>query len=207
MTHHLKEAKKKTKALFEEALAHYHLKKVPEAMEMLSRCLDVAPDDSIARVYYERCKRFLETGIHESSGEAELSVHWDDSLAIGHTVIDNQHKSLFEHASKLLEAIGSAVDFSQLDNLIDFLNNYVIEYFDTEERLMDKINYPFLDLQISQHRQFTEHFKAFKEEIKQDLNTHRVFLIFKAQILVIDWLVNHTTKLDRHLGRFLKSKN
>lgn len=202
----LRDAKKKTRAIFEEALAHYHLKKIPEAMEMLSRCLDVAPDDSIARVYYERCRRFLETGIHESSGETGLSIHWDDSLAIGHDIIDNQHKSLFEHASDLVEAIGRADDYSQLINLIEFLSKYVIEHFYTEEKLMIEVNYPFLDLQISQHRQFTEYFTAFKEEIKKDLNTHRVFLLFRAQILVIDWLVNHTTKLDRHLGRFLKSQ-
>ncbi|MCX7965152.1 MAG: bacteriohemerythrin [Syntrophorhabdaceae bacterium] len=203
----LRKAKMETKGIFEEALAHYHLKKIPEAMEMLSRCLDMAPDDTVARVYYERCRRFLETGIHESSGEAGLTVHWDDSMLIGHPLIDRQHKSLIEHANSLIEAMGSAYDYSQLNNLIEFLSNYVIEHFQTEEKLMKEIDYPFVDLQINQHRQFTDYFTAFKEEIRKDLNTHRVFLLFKAQILVTDWLLNHTTKLDRHLGRFLKSQN
>ncbi|MCX7817318.1 MAG: bacteriohemerythrin [Syntrophales bacterium] len=200
----LRKAKMETKGIFEEALAHYHLKKIPEAMDMLSQCLDIAPGDTVARVYYERCKRFLETGIHESSGEAGLAVRWDDSMLIGHPVIDEQHKSLIEHASSLVEAMDRAYDYSQLNNLIEFLSNYVVEHFQTEEELMREIDYPFVDLQINQHRQFTDYFTAFKEEIRKDLNTHRVFLLFKAQILVTDWLLNHTTKLDKHLGRFLK---
>lgn len=200
----LKEAKKKTRAIFEQALAHYHLKKIPEAMELLYQCLNAAPDDSVARVYLERCQRFIETGIHESSGEAGLVVHWDDSIAIGHPVIDEQHRNLFEQANGLVEAMGKADDYSQLNNLIEFLSDYVVEHFATEEKLMKDIDYPFLDLQVNQHRQFRNHFMSFKEEIKKGLNIQRIFLLFRAQILVIDWLVNHTTKADRHLGRFLR---
>ncbi|HOJ43583.1 MAG TPA: hemerythrin family protein, partial [Syntrophorhabdaceae bacterium] len=92
-------------------------------------------------------------------------------------------------------------------NIIEFLSDYVVKHFKTEERLMLDIGYPFIDLQIEQHRRFTNYFTAFKEEIKKDLNTHRVFLLFRAQILVMDWLVNHTAKIDRHLGRFLKMKH
>ncbi len=202
----LREAKKKTKGIFEEALAHYHLKKIPEAMELLSQCLCEAPDDTVAQVYKERCQRFIETGIHESSGEVGLVVHWDDSIAIGNPVIDEQHRSLFEHANSLVDAIGKADDYSQLDSIIDFLSDYVVKHFKTEERLMVETGYPFLDLQIEQHRRFANYFTAFKEEIKKDLNTHRVFLLFRAQILVMDWLVNHTVKTDRHLGRFLRMK-
>lgn len=203
----LREAKQKTKGIFEEALAHYHLKKIPEAIELLSECLSAAPDDTVAQVYKDRCQRFLETGIHESSGEVDLIVHWDDSVATGNPVIDEQHHSLFEHANSLVDAIEKADDYSQLNSIIEFLSDYVVEHFETEERLMAEAGYPFLDLQIEQHRRFTKHFTAFKEEIKKDLNTHRAFLLFRAQILVMDWLVNHTVKTDRHLGRFLRMQH
>jgi hypothetical protein len=42
----LREAKRKTKGLFEEALAQYHFKEAPTALKLLSECLRQAPDDT-----------------------------------------------------------------------------------------------------------------------------------------------------------------
>ena len=199
----LREAKRSTKGLFEEALAHYHLKKAPEAMNLLSECLRQAPDDTAAQVYRDRCERFLATGVHESSGEVDLVIPWDVSLEIGDPMIDAQHRGLFEHVNGFVEAIGKSQDYAQLHTVIEFLDDYVARHFATEERCMAENSYPFLQLQIDQHRRFSRYFEAFKDEIRNDLNEHRVFLLFRAQILVMDWLVNHTSKLDRHFGKFL----
>jgi hemerythrin len=199
----LREGKRNTKALFEEALAHYHFKEVPKAMELLSACLRQAPSDTVAQVYRARCERFLSTGVHESSGEVDLIIPWDASFAIGHPEIDAQHRGLFEQAGGLVEAIGKSRDYKQLQKIIAFLDTYVARHFETEERCMAEKNYPFLQLQIDQHRRFSRYFEAFKDEIRKDLDAHRVFLLFRAQILVIDWLVHHTSRLDRHFGKFL----
>ncbi|MCX8022014.1 MAG: hemerythrin domain-containing protein [Syntrophorhabdaceae bacterium] len=203
----LKEAKTKTKNIFEEALANYHLKKIPEAMELLDHCVSIAPDDSVARIYLNRCQRFIDTGIHESSGEVGLVLHWDGSLAIGDPLIDGQHKSLFDHAGAFVEAVARANDYSELTDIVKFLNDYIDEHFTTEEQLMGDSGYPFLDYQIEQHRQFSKSFRLFQEEIKKDLDRHRIFLLFRAQILIIDWLVNHTSKIDKHLGVYLRHRN
>jgi hemerythrin-like metal-binding protein len=203
----LREGKCNTKDIFEEALAHYHLKEISKAKEMLLECLSQVPDDTAAQVYLSRCEHFLATGIHESSGEFDLIIQWNDSIAIGHPEIDAQHRELFEHTSKFVEAIAKSWDYSQLQTIIEFLDKYVTKHFETEERCMAEKNYPFLQLQIDQHRRFSRQFEAFKHEVKRDLNTHRVFLLFRTQILLIDWLVNHTTKLDRHFGKFLRQTN
>lgn len=201
----LKEAKRSTKSLFEEALAYYHFKKVPEARELLRKCLRKVPEDTVAQVYNERCERFLETGVHESSGEVDLIVPWGASFEIGDPIIDAQHKELFERTNDLIDAMGKSTDPKQLDRIISFLSDYVVEHFATEERRMEEAGYPFIKVQKEQHRRFTRYFKAFKNEIKKDLNEHRVFLLFRAQVLVVDWLINHTSKLDRHLGKFFKA--
>lgn len=199
----LREEKRKTKKFFEEALSYYHLKKVSEARELLNECLRLAPEDAVAWVYNKRCERFLETGIHESSGEVDLIMPWNSSFEIGDPLIDAQHKELFERTNALVDAMGKSNDYAQIDSIIAFLNDYVSEHFETEERLMAETGYPFIKLQKDQHKRFSKYFKAFKEEIKRDLNEHRVFLLFRAQILIMDWLINHTSKLDRHLGKFL----
>jgi hemerythrin len=199
----LREAKRKTKTLFEEALAQYHLKEVPAALDLLSECLREAPDDTVAHVYRARCEQFLKTGLHESSGEFDLTIRWDPSLTVGQAEIDAQHSGLFDFVRELVETMRNSRDQMQTHKAIDFVDGYIANHFRTEEKCMAKNNYPFLQLQIDEHRRFSRYFKGFKDDAKKDLDTRRTFLLFHAQVFLIDWLVNHTSKLDRHFGRFL----
>lgn len=200
----LREGKRKTKALFEEALAYYHFKDVSKAMSMLSTYLRQVPGDTVARVYHDRCKRFLKTGIHESSGEFDLAISWNKSLAMNHSVIDHQHRNLFNHARDFVDAITQSKSHSRVDTIMEFLDEYIHVHFETEERLMAEKNYPFLQMQIDQHRRFSKYFNGLKDEIGKKFITNRVFILFRVQLLIIDWLINHTGKLDTHFGKFLR---
>lgn len=199
----LRKAKQKTKGMFEEALAQYHFKEVPAALKLLSECLDQAPDDTAAQVYQARCERFMKTGVHEGSGECDLVIQWDSSLEIGHAEIDDQHRGLFDCVGRFVEAMRNSRDNKEIHSIIEFLDDYVAKHFETEERYMSEKNYPFLQLQRDEHRRFANYFKSFKEEITKGLNSRRTFLLFRVQILLIDWLVNHIAKLDGHFGKFL----
>lgn len=202
----LREAKRKTKIIFEEALAHYHFKDVSAAMGMLSECLRQVPDDTVARIYHERCERFLKTGIHESSGEFDLAISWNKSLAVDNSTIDDQHRKLFKHACGFVDAVNNSKDYERLYPVIEFLDEYIKVHFDTEERLMAEKGYPFLQMQIDQHRRFSRYFEELKNEIRKKFEANRVFILFRVQLLIIDWLINHTSKLDRHFGKFLRQQ-
>lgn len=202
----LRRAKRKTKSLFEEALAHYHLQDVSTARKLLSKCLRDVPGDAVANVYLKRCERFLKTGIHESSGEFDLTISWSPALAVDDSIIDEQHRELFAHARAFVEAVKISKKYSQVADVTRFLDDYIKIHFSTEERMMAEQNYPFLKLQIEQHRRFSAYFNALKNEIRENFNKNRVFLLFRVQILIIDWLLNHTGKLDRHFGKYLSER-
>jgi hemerythrin len=202
----LRLAKRTTKALFEEALAHYHFKEVPEALELLAECLRQAPGDTAAQIYRDRCERFQETGYHEGTGEIDLKMEWDESLAIGHDVIDGQHHALFNRVADFVSSVRQDHDYSRINSVIDFMDNYVRYHFDSEEQYMAESGYPFLPLQAQQHRRFSSYLAGFKQEVERDLSGHPTFLLFRTQVLVIDWLVNHVSKLDKHFGKFLLQK-
>lgn len=201
----VKEAKKETSKIFEEALACYHLKQVEDAQHLLNKCLDKNPDDAPAQLYLDRCKRFLENGAHEGTGEIDAEVVWDKSMEIGVKEIDDQHKELFVHSNTLLNAIKERKDQNEIEEVISFLNEYVEKHFKDEEEIMEEHNYPFLDFQKEQHENFVEHFKGIQNELKE-LKKSRSYLIFRIRLLVVDWIVNHTYKQDRHFGRFLKHR-
>ena len=200
----LRTAKQKTKADFEEALAFYHFKDVPKATKLLEKLLRRVPGDTVVKVYHERCLRFLKTGIHESSGEFDLAISWNKSMAIDHSLIDEQHRDLFIHTREFVEAVKTSKNYSQLRNVLEFMDKYIQVHFRTEERLMAQKNYPFLQMQVDQHRRFSRYFDGLRNEIKRNFETNRIFILFRIQVLIVDWLINHTSKLDLHFGKFLR---
>lgn len=199
----IKEAKKKSIKIFEEALACYHLKQVENARDLLHKCLVGNPEDIPARFYLDRCERFLAGGAHEGTGEIDKKIVWDKSMEVGIEKIDTQHQELFDYTNSLMNAIRERKDQNEVDKVITFLNQYVTTHFSDEEEIMQEHNYPFLSFQKEQHKNFINYFKAVEIELKE-MRDSRTYLMFRIQILISDWLVNHTCKADGHFGRFLK---
>ncbi len=71
---------------------------------------------------------------------------------------------------------------------------------------MNKYEYPFSRYQKMQHDNFRDVFSGLKEEISLLNDSNKLYTLFRIQLLVVDWLVTHTAKQDRHLGRFIKRK-
>ncbi len=198
----LRDAKERTIRTFERAIAYYYFRDVAKARDLFGQCLDECPDDTVAGVYRDRCDRFLETGIHEGTGEVDLAVAWSPGIAVGHPEIDEQHKKLFVATQEFVETVKKNRNFTYAAPLLRFLEEYTHDHFDKEYKIMEEHGYPFLDIQKEQHEVFIQQFEKLKIEIagSSDLN----FLLFKIQVLIIDWLIHHTSKSDRHFGRFLK---
>jgi hemerythrin len=198
----IREAKSKTIKIFEEALASYHLKEVEKAQDLLHKCFDANPEDVPVQFYLDRCERFLDSGVHEGTGEFDRDIVWDENMKVGVNKIDLQHQELFEYTNALMNAIRERKDQNEVEKVISFLNEYVINHFRDEEEIMREYNYPFLSFQKEQHKKFIKYFKGVKGELKE-MREGRTYIRFRIQLLVVDWLVNHTYKEDRHFGRFL----
>lgn len=68
---------------------------------------------------------------------------------------------------------------------------------------MRERRYPLLELQQQQHARFRKDFSYLEAELRDKLATQRTFMLFKIQLLVVDWIANHTMKLDKHFGKFI----
>lgn len=202
----IREGKKATLKIFEEALAHYHYKNIATAKSLLEKCLEINPGDKPARLYVDRCETFQSTGAHESTGELDFSVEWTNDFEFGVPSIDEQHQKLFQLSSELMKTIFKEKKADEVDKAISFLDDYIVNHFRDEERLMKEYEYPFINFQKWQHQKFTQHFVRFKKEIRVLDNNNRNFILFRVQLLLVDWLVRHTLKLDTHLGRYIKRK-
>ena len=202
----IRAGKEVSRRQFEEALAHYHYRHIPEAMNALRQCLEKNPADRPACVYLERCERFLATGVHESTGELKSDLVWTEEYRIGVPEIDAQHQELFQRANRLMHAVSNADRQKDIAELLEFLSSYVILHFAAEEELMRTYDYPFFPTQKFQHEKLKEYFGKIKEDLLTAAEEDRFYTVFRFQLLIVDWLINHTIREDKHLGKFLQGK-
>lgn len=196
-----RQAKKLLRPDFDRAVAWYHYGRVDEARPLLDRCVAMLPDDGASLEYVRRCAEFERTGFLEQAAEMKIYPVWGPEFSVGHETIDLHHQKLFESVSILMRMI-DAGDFSRIGSIVEFLAKYVHVHFRTEEELMKSCAYPFYVDHKAQHDRFALVFADLVRELQVGGHSG-VYVAFRVRILIVDWLLNHTTKADPHLSRFL----
>lgn len=134
-----------------------------------------------------------------------MAIIWTEDLATGVPLIDHQHKELFMRVNDLLEACHQGKAKDRVNQIVRFLENYVVTHFAEEERHMVASKYHGYAAHKAMHREFIESFGQLKKRIETDeigLTT-----VISTNKLVVDWLTNHIRKVDRELGTFLRDKS
>jgi hemerythrin len=85
-------------------------------------------------------------------------IRWDDDLEAGNSVIDSQHKRIFELA---VEAVDLARDPSEADKLRQVFEQFgsaLNEHCSYEESELARIRYPKLEQHVAEHRAMLSEF-------------------------------------------------
>lgn len=133
-----------------------------------------------------------------------MAIEWKEDLAIGVMDVDSQHKELFIKVNDLFNACNAGKGKEYIDNVIKYLEDYVVLHFSSEEKLQKQNNYPEHEKHKAQHDQFISDFQALKEKIEKSGVTG--LTIVQLNQVLVDWLINHIRKSDKALGAFLKEK-
>jgi len=132
-----------------------------------------------------------------------MGIEWRESLAIGVDAIDSQHKELLLRFDRLLNACQSGQGIEELRKLQGFLDEYVHTHFSDEEALQRENRYPAYETHRAEHIYFIEQLNKLKQETKEEgISTHHVV---ETNNMLLKWLLNHISKVDKELGAFLKS--
>jgi adenylate cyclase len=195
----LKQGKLATQDKFESALAYYHMRDPRSALQLLEECIKVAPDDHVAKIYIGRC-------MDRRSGNLDIlgePMDWKDEFQTGFDELDLHHKYLLSSMNQLIGAI-QCNDLDEAREAISHLSGQASMLFQLEEELMRQHTYPFVSDHLHEHKKFGEYFAVFSGAIEKG-SYDPTILLFRAQLILLDWFANHTTRSDRHLGRFLQS--
>ncbi|MGE5465933.1 MAG: hemerythrin domain-containing protein [Ignavibacteria bacterium] len=194
----LRAAKRKSRTLFETAIACFHLGYPDDAAAMLEECLAQAPEDRPARLYYERC------GSIGASARSDFIRPWSDDYRTGTESIDADHRRLLGAANALIEKLLA----NRRDNVGPALATLADEldaHFAAEEALMDEAGYPLLLEHAREHRRLRLSYQQFVARVDSGVDDYR-YLAFACQCIVADWLIDHAQKSDRALSTFLQRR-
>ncbi|MCX7793602.1 MAG: bacteriohemerythrin [Thermodesulfovibrionales bacterium] len=133
-----------------------------------------------------------------------MPLKWSDELSTGVNEIDAQHKELLKRLNMLREACREGRGKEIIDELILFLEDYIKIHFGLEERYMKQYNYPGIEFHIAQHRDLEKRFKELKADFEK--NGLRLVATLETNELLGQWWLNHISRTDKELGRYLRDK-
>ncbi|WP_448207537.1 bacteriohemerythrin [Azospirillum sp. sgz302134] len=129
------------------------------------------------------------------------TVTWQDAFGVGHTVIDADHKRLFELFNEFATAVNDNRADSEIQSVLAELLDYTDTHFDREERLMREHAYPDLAMHKTMHDTFVRQLHDVNNALDAGGEKGAFVLSFLAK-----WLSGHILGVDKKLGAFLKER-
>jgi hemerythrin-like metal-binding protein len=127
---------------------------------------------------------------------------WKPEYATGVAEIDAEHRTLFEMASELHQAMLDGHGPAVLGVSVDRLLRYTREHLEHEEQLMRGSGFAGLAEHVAEHDRLREKAVAMVQRFRDGERTMTIEL---AQF-VAAWLKGHTTTMDRAIAAHLRSR-
>ena len=128
-------------------------------------------------------------------------VIWNPSYSIGIKLVDDQHIELVKLTNKLFANCLEGREHSNKAFIATVKEavDYVGYHFSTEEKLMERVNYPEYAEHKNQHKDFVrEVFTKVEEFNAGKLRTPITFVYFLR-----DWVLHHIAVCDKKMGQYL----
>jgi hemerythrin len=137
-----------------------------------------------------------------------METEWSEDLSIGIEPIDSQHKELFRRIAALRAGLRSGQGRSALLETLDFLAEYVDVHFSSEEKYMQRYDYPNTFTHRQAHEKFIREIADYKKEMKSldAANEITSFLGIAVERRLADWLKDHIGVMDKKLGTYLAER-
>lgn len=131
-------------------------------------------------------------------------MKWSDDLSVGVEKIDEQHKALFDAVDNLYEACKAGKGRQNLEEMLNFLQNYATTHFRDEEKIQAESVYPDFQRHKELHRQFVEEFLALRKKVDDEGVT--IVAVSNVYSFVSNWLIRHIKLEDHKIGEFINKK-
>ena len=134
-----------------------------------------------------------------SERKAEDAFAFTDKYRTGITLIDEEHKRLFEIIRETNDLIKAELLHDKYDAIVQILRelkDYTIMHFEDEERYMEKIHYEGLELQRMAHTAFVDRLNEINLD---DVDRAQKEYLDELLEFLLNWLTNHILKMDKQI--------
>ena len=128
---------------------------------------------------------------------------WRAGLECQFQIIDKQHRELIEHFSDYIDSISEKTNEVTDRDMLEFLRQYVVDHFWSEEYLMKKFEYPLIHEHTAIHRQYVDDYKHAIAAFKKNKDFQALRNSLRD---MLTWFVDHITDDDHKLADFLNNK-
>ncbi len=130
-------------------------------------------------------------------------MEFNESLAVGNTVMDHEHRNLVRYINVLQQSIASGAGHEVIDEVLAGLTDYAATHFLVEESLMKAYDYP----DIGRHKQAHTRFRQRLNELSRLFSEQHGQQAAQTLLdFLMSWLIDHILQVDARLADFLHSR-
>lgn len=129
-------------------------------------------------------------------------IEWNEILSVKVKEMDEQHKKLIEIINNLNDAMKIGKSKEVIGDILSNLAKYITVHFTSEEKYMEKYNYPELPQQKKAHETFVAKITDYQKMFKDG----KTVLSIEIMNFLKDWLTTHIKGTDKKYGDFFNSK-
>ena len=135
------------------------------------------------------------------SGDNHM-IEWNDKYSVNISLIDEQHKKLFEILNKAIIAKKHSKVTKDILGILDEMTEYALEHFETEEHYMKEFSFPEYQAHRKEHIDFTNNTIDYKNRVVGG----GFHIINEILEYLKQWLVNHIQVTDKkYIDCFMKN--
>lgn len=124
--------------------------------------------------------------------QSTVFLVWKDSYAVGHAVIDDQHRRLVGLINDLYVALQQNQGSALLGTVFDELENYSRTHFATEEEILRQCRFP----KLPSHKVLHDYMIARTHRLRVELQGGEA-AAKTVLVLLKEWWLNHICGCDR----------
>ena len=134
---------------------------------------------------------------------------WKEQYRLGMEEVDRQHKELFERLSSFISTVRSdemewEEKIPEVKKTLSFMQDYVVEHFDSEEEFQQEVGYPEHEEHHEIHEKFKGKIEEFAERFEEEGYEEELVQEFSGKLMT--WLIKHVTGDDQKIKDYLESQ-
>ena len=122
------------------------------------------------------------------------------SMETGIQEVDDQHRELINRINTVVMLGEAGKSKEETEETLNFMAEYAIKHFATEDDYMNRCSYPMCYLHQGQHQGFIETYSDIRARYEN--SGYSTELSTELNAFLVSWTINHIATSDAAFGRY-----